>query len=57
MHAKIEIINPSKSEYLFKQIKNVVAIISDERLSIPIPQFKKNEIDLIVEFILKIPNE
>ena len=57
MHPKIEIINSSKSEYLFKQIKNVVAIISDERLSIPIPQFKKNEIDLIVEFILKIPNE
>ena len=56
-HPKIEIINTSKSEHLFKQLKNIVAIISDEKLSIPIPQFKKNEIDLIVEFILKIPNE
>ena len=56
-HPKIEIINTSKSEHLFTQLKNVVAIISDEKLSIPIPQFKKNEIDLIVDFILKIPNE
>jgi len=56
-HPKIEIINSSKSEHLFKQIKNVVAIIAEEKLSISIPQFNTNEIDLIVEFILKIPNE
>jgi len=56
-HPKIEIINSSKGKYLFKELKNVVAIISEEKLSISIPQFKKNEIDLIVEFILKIPNE
>ena len=52
-HPKIEIINDKKSKFLFQDIKNVRAIISNLNFDIDIKQFKKNEIDKIVNFILK----
>ena len=51
-HPKIEIINAKENKYLFQNIKNVRAIISDLNLDIDLIQFKKNEIDKIVNFIL-----
>ena len=52
-HPKIEIICESNKEHLFSSITNVIALISENKLDSKLPQFKKNEIDLIVEFILK----
>ena len=54
-HPKIEIIkDPSNSSlYLFQNIKNVIALISDIKIdSFKRKQFKKNQIDEIVEYIL-----
>ena len=51
-HPKIEIISDNKNEYLFKKIQNVRAIISDFDIDTELTQFKKNEIDKIVNFIL-----
>ena len=56
-HPKIEIINESSEDYLFSRVKNVIALISENKLNSKLPQFKKNEINLIVEFILKYNNE
>ena len=56
-HPKIEIIEDPEKKYLFKTTKNVIAVISNASLNTKIPQFKKNEIDLIIEFILKFKNE
>ena len=53
LHKKIEIINHSNENYLFNEIKNVIAVVTDKKLNTSLPQFKKNEIDLIVNFILK----
>ena len=53
LHKKIEIINKSNDNYLFNEIENVIAVVSDGKLNTSLPQFKKNEIDLIVNFILK----
>ena len=52
-HSKIEIINDSNENYLFNEIENVIAVVSNSKLNTNLPQFKKNEIDLIVNFILK----
>ena len=52
-HKKIEIINQSNENYLFNEIENVIAVVSNSKLNTNLPQFKKNEIDLIVNFILK----
>jgi len=57
LHPKIEIIHKSKNDYLFNKIQNVIALVSENILDTKIPQFKKNEIDLIVDFILKYENE
>ena len=51
-HPKIEIIKEISKSYLFNQISNVVALISDIEIDSNIIQFKKNEIDLIVNFII-----
>ena len=56
-HPKIEIIEDPEKKYLFKTTNNVIAVISNVSLNTKIPQFKKNEIDLIIEFILKFKNE
>ncbi len=53
LHKKIEIINQSNENYLFNEIENVIAVVSNSKLNTNLPQFKKNEIDLIVNFILK----
>lgn len=54
-HPKIEIIKDSsnRSLYLFQNIKNVIALISDIKIdSFKRKQFKRNQIDEIVEYIL-----
>ena len=54
-HPKIEIIkNPlDSSTFMFRELKNVVAIISDINISsFHKKQFKKNQINEIVEYIL-----
>ena len=51
-HPKIEIIKEGTSKHLFQKINNVRAIISDTKVSTDLKQFKKNEIDNIVNFIL-----
>ena len=56
-HPKIEVIHSSNNEYLFKKIQNIIALVSNDLIDTDIPQFKKNEIDLIVKFILKFNNE
>jgi len=56
-HPKIEIINESNEGHLFSSVKNVIALISEHKLNSELPQFKKNEIDELVEFILKFNNE
>ena len=53
IHPKIEIISDANKNYLFKDIKNVIALITDEKINSNLPQFKKKDIDLIVDFILK----
>ena len=52
-HPKIEIIKAGNSNYLFNKISNIKAIISEHKIDTDIKQFKKNEIDNIVNFILK----
>jgi len=51
-HPKIEIIGKNSQSYN-KEIKNVIAIVSDEILNSNITVFKKNNIDGLVEFIIK----
>ena len=51
-HAKIEVIKEGSQNYLFNNIKNVKAIISEKKINTDLKQFKKNEIDHIVKFIL-----
>ena len=51
-HPKIEVINEKEKNHLYKNIKNVIGIISDLDLDTNLKQFKKNEIDKIVNFIL-----
>lgn len=55
-HPKIEIINnPSdESTFMFSNLKNIVAIISDIKIKLfKKRQFKKNQIEEIVKYILK----
>ncbi len=51
-HPKIEVIREKKEVYLHQNIENVVAIISDINLNTNLKQFKRNEIDKIVNFII-----
>ena len=54
-HAKIEIIkdNSDPSTYLYPNIKNVIGIVSDFKIKTSIKQFKKNEIEMLANYILK----
>ena len=54
-HAKIEIINDDSdpSTYLFPHLKNVIGIVADSKIETSIKQFKKNEIEIIANYILK----
>ncbi len=52
-HPKIEIIKTGNNNYLHDTISNIKAIISEEKIDTDLKQFKKNEIDNIVTFILK----
>ena len=55
IHPKIEIIKNSsdKSAFLFNKLKNVIAVISEQKIDLcEKKQFKKNEINEIIEFII-----
>ena len=52
-HPKIEIIKNDNNNYLFSKIKNVKAIITNYKLETNLKIFKNDEIDDIVDFILK----
>ena len=52
-HFKIEIINELKNEYLFPNLRNVIAIISDSEINTKIKQFKKDEIAMIAEYMIE----
>ena len=51
-HPKIEILGKNLQK-INREIKNVIAIISDELSDSRIPVFKKNDIESLVEFIIK----
>ena len=52
-HPKIEIIKKGNDDYLFNKISNIKAVISEEKINTDLKQFKKDEIDNIVNFILE----
>ncbi len=52
-HPKIEIIKKGNDEHLFNKISNIKAVISEEKINTDLKQFKKDEIDNIVNFILE----
>ena len=56
-HPKIEVIKDFSKNYLYENLENVIATITDIKLDTKIPQFKKEEIDLIVNFILEYNDE
>jgi len=51
-HPKIEILSEN-SININKEIKNVIAVVSDHLIDTDIPVFKKNDIENLVEFIVK----
>ncbi|MBI04613.1 MAG: molybdopterin-guanine dinucleotide biosynthesis protein B [Pelagibacteraceae bacterium] len=51
-HPKIELIKDGNDNYLFNKISNIKAIISDKKINTELHQFKRNDIELIVNFIL-----
>ena len=51
-HPKIEIIKKN-SKSVNKEIKNVIAVVSDEILNFNITVFKRNDIEGLVEFIIR----
>ena len=51
-HPKIEIIRKDSNNYLFPKIKNVLGLVSDSKIDTNLPQFKRNDIGKIAEFIL-----
>ena len=52
-HPKIEIIKKDNDDYLFNKISNIKAVISEKKINTDLKQFKKNEIDNIVNYILE----
>ena len=52
-HPKIEIIKKDINDHLFNKISNIKAVISEEKINTDLKQFKKDEIDNIVNFILE----
>ncbi len=52
-HPKIEVIKKGNDDYLFSKISNIKAVISEDKINTNLKQFKKDEIDNIVNFILE----
>ena len=52
-HPKVEIIKNGNDDYLFNKISNIKAIITEEKINTDLKQFKKDDIDNIVKFILE----
>ena len=54
-HSKIEIIGESDSsqKYLFKELQNVIGIVSNIKIDSDVKQFKKNEIESIAKHIIE----
>ena len=52
-HPKIEIIKNDNDNYLFTKIKNIKAIITNNKIKTDLRIFENDEIDNIVDFILK----
>ena len=52
-HPKIGIIKNDNDNYLFTKIKNIKAIITNNKLETNLKIFKNNEIDNLVDFILR----
>ena len=52
-HPKIEIIKKGNDDHLFNKISNIKAVISEEKINTDLKQFKKDEIDNIVNVILE----
>ena len=54
-HPKLEIIkdNSDPESFLFPKLKNIIGLISDKKIDTTMAQFKKNEISIIADFILK----
>ena len=51
-HPKIEVIKEDNSSFLYNKISNVVGLISNQNIPSNLPQFKRNEIDHVVNFII-----
>jgi len=51
-HPKIEILK-DKEDIMCRDDPNLIAIIADQRIDIHIPQFKKNQIKEVAEFIIE----
>ena len=57
-HPKIEVIRNGSENYLFKQLTNIIGIVSDNKINTLYPQFKFIQIKEIAELILnKAKNE
>ena len=55
-HKKIEVVRTSetKKKPLYSSLKNVIALVSNEKLNINIPIFKDSEFEKIANFIISI---
>ena len=58
-HKKIEVVRTSetKKKPLYSSLKNVIALVSNEKLNINIPIFKDSEFEKIAKFIISIKNK
>ena len=53
---KIEIIKKEQNDYLFKNDSNIIAIVTDKKIDTQLPIFKNNEIDKLINFLIKYFN-
>ena len=55
-HKKIEVVRTSKTKKkpLYSSLKNVIALVSNEKLNINIPIFKDSEFEKIANFIISL---
>ena len=56
-HPKLEIIKEDTKDYLFTKLNTITGIVSDKKIDTLIPQFKKENIDSVVEHILNNHNK
>ena len=56
-HPKLEIIKEDTKDYLFTRLNTITGIVSDKKIDTLIPQFKKENIDSVVEHILNNHNK